>query len=73
VIGQFRGKRLFAGRLFAGRLFGPQPIESTTSSGGRRIRVRHVNRRVDVGRDIEEQNEAIIALMVTLITTGLLD
>ena len=24
MTGQFRGKRLFAGRLFAGRLFGPQ-------------------------------------------------
>lgn len=23
MIGQYRGKRLFAGRLFAGRLFGP--------------------------------------------------
>ena len=23
MIGNFRGKRLFAGRLFAGRLFGP--------------------------------------------------
>jgi hypothetical protein len=33
MIGNYRGKRLFAGRLFAGRLFGPQ------AETGMRIRV----------------------------------
>jgi hypothetical protein len=35
MIGQYRGKRLFAGRLFSPRLFGPAPIESSGAGGFR--------------------------------------
>lgn len=43
MIGNFRGKRLFAGRLFAGRLFGPpsdidMPPSLETSGGGYDVR-----------------------------------
>lgn len=34
MIGEYRGKRLFAGRLFAGRLFGPIDTASPPTGGG---------------------------------------
>jgi hypothetical protein len=38
MTGNFRGKRLFAGRLFAGRLFGPT-VPAFSVGGGSRRRV----------------------------------
>ena len=40
MIGNYRGKRLFAGLLFAGRLFGPTDTAAPPSGGGFRQRPR---------------------------------
>lgn len=45
MIGEYRGKKLFAGRLFAGRLFGPAP--SDAGGGGFRPRRVFIPRRLD--------------------------
>lgn len=63
MIGQYRGKRLFAGRLFAGRLFGS--VESAAppvGGGGGRMRYRLPRHLVDQQalRAIEEDDVLLL-------------
>ena len=59
MTGQFRDKRLFAGRLFAGRLFG-EPI--AVSGGLRRLRV--PRSLVDARRLRQIDEDDVLLLMV---------
>jgi hypothetical protein len=52
VIGQYRGKRLFAGRLFVGRLFGPAAVAPPAPGGAGRFYTPGRKRRRDKDDDV---------------------
>lgn len=68
MTGNFRGKRLFAGRLFAGRLFGPE--RAAVIGGGGRVRMRVPASLLDaqVLRQIEEDD--VLLLIAAALTAG---
>jgi hypothetical protein len=62
MIGNFRGKRLFAGRLFVGRLFGPT---APAFSGGAGFR-----RRVQMPRWPVDQEDDLLLLVAAACVAG---
>lgn len=70
TIGNFRGKRLFAGRLFAGRLFGPVDTGSIGGGGGGRLRVRVPESMLNAG--IEEDDQLLLLAAAFAAGSGLL-
>lgn len=71
MIGEYRGKRMFAGRLFAGRLFGP--TQTAAVSGGRR-RVRMPASLIDAQalRAIDEDDTLLLLAAALCAGSGLL-
>lgn len=68
--GQYRGKRLFAGRLFAGRLFGPAPAAPPIGGGGGRGRLRVPASLIDAQALREINDDDILLLLATALCAG---
>jgi hypothetical protein len=72
VIGEYRGKRLFAGRLFAGRLFGPTRTAVISGGGLRRVRVPRALLDSQALREIEEDDVMLLIAAAVVAGRGLM-
>jgi hypothetical protein len=68
MTGEFRGKRLFAGRNFAGRLFGA-PVD-TGGGGGMRRRLRVPSAMVDAQRLRQIDEDDMLMLLAESLCAG---
>lgn len=68
MIGQYRGKRLFAGKLFAGRLFGP--TRSAVIGGGGRLRYVLPRQLLDAQAMREIEEDDVLLLIAGALAAG---
>ena len=71
MIGQYRGKQLFAGRLFVGRLFGPS--RQKLQGGGPDTRRRHLPSEDDYDAErmklLRHQDETLLLALAAAIVS----
>ena len=72
MLGNYRGKRLFAGRLFAGRLFGPFPVVDAIGGGGGR-RIVSPDLREGFRRRLISEDELLLLMAGQILAAGLLN
>ena len=71
MIGQYRGKQLFAGRLFVGRLFGPAREAVIGGGAGKRAKRAPDNDQADEARleFLRQDDESLLFALVAIVAS----